>query len=356
LYRVDFAHPGPDLNHFRPNYFSDYNLSFLCNNLLLETVPDILTRKFIMKLTNGQSQSYPILLVALLLSLFTAQISAQCAACDSVSTILSNCSLPALSANASTLPPASYKDVSGLSYPSGSAIGPNTTILATYQQASCFCSTGIQVIRSCSGCINSTYPAPSSNLTNEQTVANIYYNDCTSFGYYANATFGVPTTTVTSVPPPTADPSSGTNCDICSVIAGTLDSCHLPSLESDPVANETTFFSRADNTFYSAYYLFNRTAGQCACTLGVLNTMSSCGQCLASKSQQQVLGYYESDCHDLGYWPQASVSAGSVGYATGGASQSSGATKTVDWSALSRGVAVGSVLLAVGMAVVGLRI
>lgn len=60
--------------------------------------------------------------------------------------------------------------------------------------------------------------------------------------------------------------------------------------------------SEEDNSDYYAHLLFNRTAGECACTLPVLRRMGVCRVCLGSVGQREVLDGYAADCAAMGYW------------------------------------------------------
>jgi hypothetical protein len=271
-----------------------------------------------------------ILLVSLFLTM--ARATPQCPDCDAVSSLLSSCSLQPLTVNWTEIENAEkgpvYRNLSGVPYAPEPEAGPATVQIANYSQAECFCTEAIKSLNSCTGCI--LYgDDESADAKNRWKGSDAYFYDCTEFGYFANDTLAYPSTTRTSTPLQTGSPT--TDCNVCGIIEGQISECGLIPLDGEK-PEPKTIHSSADNSDYYAHILYNRTAGECFCTLPVLRTLSSCRYCIQSTDMMDVLDAYIFDCGALGYWTDSHVvdveeRPGSPSSAS--ASQSSSATSTV---------------------------
>lgn len=224
------------------------------------------------------------MLFLLSLTLIIQYARAQCADCDAVSSLLSSCSLLPLNADWYAIEKAQggtvYRNLSGIPNQDPFNNGPATAQLANYSQASCFCIEVIKHLNTCLGCI--VYgDAPRPDPDNELEGSSAYFLDCTEFGYFANDTLAYPSTTRTSMPVTTSTAETG--CEVYGVIEGQLDECGLVGLDKgDEVSNggSTTIYSEIDNSDYYTHVLFNRTAGECFCTLPVLRRLKACRYCV----------------------------------------------------------------------------
>jgi len=243
--------------------------------------------------------------------LFVVGAAAQCSSCNAVAETLGHCHLPDIGTNYTSLPSAkTQRNVSGILFDYPLEVGPSTFELVNYTQADCLCSKHTKDLDSCANCLNST-TANGTKEDNYRRVAEVFLEDCKAFGYYPNNSIAYPSTTRTITPLQTG---SLTGCNICGIIGGQLDECNLEPLTATPPKGTRTIRLGTDDSEYTAYLLFNRTAGECFCTLPVLNLFFSCQKCIGEGPALQMINYYRTDCHTLGYWSEADVKPGAVTY------------------------------------------
>jgi hypothetical protein len=241
------------------------------------------------------------LLSLALLSLSLSQDLSSCPDCSRVSSLLASCALPPLSVPKPTdVPP--YRNVSGATSFAGHGDQlPAAYYLETYADAACLCLPGIEAVHDCQGCL--------SLKTDAGWVAQAYNEDCNAFGYWANVTQGAPTTTRSAVPVRTSVSSSVASAIApcapwCSIIAEQTDECRLMALDYKNYYSKVTNVGGRYESIYR-HLLFNRTAGECLCTLPVNRQMFACRDCLYDQKQTnaaEIVDDYWFDCAALGYF------------------------------------------------------
>jgi hypothetical protein len=224
--------------------------------------------------------------------------AAQCdAQCGPVGDLINRCNLPgfdndwhSITLNSSTL------NLTGLPDNIELEPGPLTFILSSYDDASCLCTEGVSLFETCIAC--GEPQSSTSSAFNQFEIVNTYAVDCGSFGYFNDHSLGEPSTTITSLPTATAALDRD-GCQVCEVIEAQLAQCGLISLYSDPSFDSTAI--ETDTYQYNGYFLLNRTASQCFCTLPVLHSIPACEFCI-SDNAGDTLFYYLTDCNGMGYW------------------------------------------------------
>lgn len=156
----------------------------------------------------------------------------------------------------------------------------------------------------CGGCTK--FPQTTSGI-NAFHVSIDYTLDCEDFGYYVNSTQAYPSTTLTSLPTATVTPDQAEEieaCSDCSIVAAQIEQCGLTPLSNDQ--KQTLDHPELDDTTFSRYVLFNRTAGECFCTNPVFDSLGACYQCASytkkNSSTSAMASNYQHDCMDLGYF------------------------------------------------------
>jgi hypothetical protein len=267
------------------------------------------------------------LITLALISYVTSQNNGgACLPCNIVTSLLSQCSLPPLSTPENSIPSAIFRNVTGLAPIYGDEFGPTTFMLATYEDASCFCTKGVKLLFNCNGCTE--FPS-TPEASNAFSVSVDYELDCQAFGYYADDTQAYPSTTLTASPTasvPADQASVIKGCSGCDVVAAQIAQCGLTALNVDP-SPVLRYIDFGNGVESSRYILFNRTAGECFCTLPVLDKLDACFQCMGSVDGDgpisSIAQDYLQDCGDLGYFPdrnlvvyQTSSSASQAGIPT----------------------------------------
>jgi hypothetical protein len=96
-------------------------------------------------------------------------------------------------------------------------------------------------------------------------------------------------------------------------VAAQIAQCGLTALDAhpQPVVHDIEFSNGVSS---ERYVLFNRTAGECFCTVPVLDRLDACYQCMASVDSPDGNGPvsgtaqdYLQDCGDLGYFPDRNL-------------------------------------------------
>src|ERR1700759_609176 len=190
-----------------------------------------------------------------------------CAQCTAADSLLSQCSLPSLSTSTQTLGQAVRRNVSGVVLPSLANVGPVTTILKSYQEASCLCVQGLSTLQSCNDCLG--LPG-STAVANAQGLMIDYYLDCNAFGYYYNTSLAYPSTTLASQPTVTSIPSSEANaisgCSDCNIVADQIAQFGVPALDQDPPPHPINLDLPPPDSYTNLFYLADRKAAESFCT------------------------------------------------------------------------------------------
>jgi hypothetical protein len=188
--------------------------------------------------------------------------------------------------------------------------GPDTVEIANYTQASCFCTHGVEMLKTCVDCAWESQYDENDNLHPSDCYegADAYAFDCSSFGYYANSTLSYPSTTRISMPLQTQ--ASASDCSVCGIIEGQIAECGFGvSLATENYRSlSLEVHSSVDQHNYWGTILFNRTAAECFCTLPVLRRLNACWRCVSDDdTQRDIVWDYGYDCHQLGYWSDSQV-------------------------------------------------
>lgn len=228
--------------------------------------------------------------------------------CEDVTRLLSECSLPPISAvwDWGNVDP-TIRNVSGLpdSSPYTLEAGPVTLHIANYSQAQCFCTDARLAAPYCESCL--VFNA-ADNFTRPLQVNQIG-EECEAFGYYDDSNFSYPSTTLSDMPQRTSvldlEPIREACYDTCAVIHGQIDDCGLTQLDSE-------WPQRVDiDEHRRARLLLNRTSAECICTLPVLRHSIACKYCLRVTDDDsndliprawERVGDYMLECHQMGYW------------------------------------------------------
>lgn len=235
--------------------------------------------------------------------------------CNTVTTLLSTCQLPELSPTFQLEgPPApQLRNVTN----SGYDMMPSTFFIPSLLSASCFCTDGRLELAPCKKCLNDDWLSKNQDIqgipiNGEWNTVSAYERDCRKFGYYANETMAYPSTTETSPPRSTRTPNvrllsqnvqpAQKSCrDNLAIVEGQIDECGLTPLEVKRAPDSVGIEIGKDLNFYGKV-LFNRTAGECVCTLPVLRRLQTVRACVVGEPEH-MLDAYETDCANLGYFP-----------------------------------------------------
>lgn len=124
-----------------------------------------------------------------------------------------------------------------------------------------------------------------------------YQDDCRRLGFYDDNVIGYPSTTRSSFP--TSTPGARICNSECGLLRGVIQQCQLTPIEKMPTPSR----ERLTLNYY-ATVLHNRTAGECTCTIPVLEAMPDCLTCLNEKAGRNTFlmgAAYAEDCENLGY-------------------------------------------------------
>lgn len=231
--------------------------------------------------------------------------------CQSLSGLLSDCSLPAISpvwAHGNTYP--QRRNLTGLPSEWNHEIGPNTYLIANYSQADCFCNDAPAEIKPCFECYQLEWEG--GDMSDLAPLESMHL-DCEEFGYFDNSTLSHPSTTLSSMPVATQMPDysgSGACDDVCGVLGGQIAECDLTPLDTDEdewPSQEAIPLGWGGSQ--PVKLLLNRTAAECLCTLPVMRRMIACKECLrvdeefeAELKLRPLVLEYGFECYEMGYW------------------------------------------------------
>jgi hypothetical protein len=174
-----------------------------------------------------------------------------------------------------------------------------------------------------------------------------YFEECHDFGYYSDSSLGFPSTTLTDLPTVTAiSPSVASTisgCSDCTVVADAIQQCGTHSLDVTPTGSSFALDLPLPDGFTSRYFLGNRTAAECFCTVPVIDSLYACGQCLTRKipvpDATDVVEFYMEDCAHFGYFPDRNwKSYQSTTHVATHTSTSQGAQPTVPGGTKNEGI------------------
>lgn len=242
----------------------------------------------------------------LLLGIAVPLVAAACEKdCAPISSLLSECSLPPLTAD-----PGKYKELTernfiGLDESPLWSMGEPTHIIKDYKEARCLCIDARKDFPDCKDCIaRDDYRNNNMKTSDRRRVLDYYRRDCDDLGFFANDTLAYPSTTRTIAPSATVTPdiSVSEDCDeLCGVINGQLHECDLVPL--DAKEPRVTMVPSPGFDLYASL-LLNRSAAECACTMPVLRRMYGCWKCWSdgdAPSPFNILDYNH-ECRGMGYW------------------------------------------------------
>lgn len=243
---------------------------------------------------------------------FVYQVSSQnnssCTPCETISSLLVKCNLPALSTDYRNFNETHVRNITHApDFFNFHPENPSTKILSDYDAVSCFCASAIHVLRPCADCTTIDDEVGTAD-DNRWGMAWTYLQDCRSFGYFVNSTQAYPSTTRTSLPRATASPpQKDPDCPVCDPIASQLTECNATSISGAtympliaPWIKSFTSVGTHDDGLLFRWILMNRTMGECICTLPVLRRLDACWDC--SRNFSSMVYAYRWDCTDLGYF------------------------------------------------------
>jgi hypothetical protein len=244
-----------------------------------------------------------------------AQTHLSCPDYQQAEDVLSTCNFPPLAESRAFWPNSSTVHKNPFTN-----VGPNTAIIANKTSASCLCSDGRVYFNDTFVCeesltIDGMPLGPEWDLTsNVSSNAELYMHDCQEWGYFADPIQAYPSTTRTSLPSDTISPTpTVSGCSLCDVVAAQVNECGLLPWNTNPQPANTNI-PIVDGESHRIF-LYNRTAGECVCTLPVLRSMPGCLSCIYGKmfggSNLLFSGllFYINDCGTLGYYPDQTIAA-----------------------------------------------
>lgn len=243
--------------------------------------------KHVRKLSaNIAKMAFRLFILTTFVVLATAQLLEPCIQyCSAQISLLEECSLPPLTETYELRPWKTLDD------------GTEVRRFESRAEANCYCTEG-RLDRQCSSCFTDQWMDDNTlRETDEFRNWDDYQDDCRRLGFYDDDVVGYPSTTRSALP--TSTPGARVCSAECGILRGAIQQCKLTPLEKSPTPSR----ERLTLNYY-ATVLHNRTAGECTCTIPVLEAMPGCLSCLRENAGQAMIymgAAYADDCENLGY-------------------------------------------------------